>query len=718
MGDEALAARLRVLFLDELDEHVGRLESGLGTLGRRSSEMPVELIDDLFRSAHSLKGAAASVGETLIAALGHELENHLSSLRQQEVELGPGLLSSMIELVDRVADAAVALRRKTQESGNAKHASPAVLVAADQDGSRVAPMTVGPEAAESSAVRVDGNRLDALLSEAGELITSTYRSELLVTGCLRVSERLTDEAESWRSEKAALQRTLGPVLAEHPELREALDRVDAGWRRSAIGLDRLAQAAAAHQATLRGVATGFAESVKQARMVPFTEATSGLARMVRALGPVQGNQARLIVEAAEVEVDKRLVGTMHDALGHAVRNAVVHGIESPVERSRSGKPAEGTVTVRAVLLSDGILVTVTDDGRGIDLVKVRERAASLGLGANQDGKTDLTEVLFQPGLSTAEEITESSGRGVGLDAVRVAVEAVGGSVSFSSTPGEGAELAIRAPLTLSTIRVLVVRTAGQVVAMPTSAVQRLVRIPAEPNRLGGREVLEHGDVAAPIVALARVLGWAEGAPAHPGSAGLLISVAEGSVALVVDELIGEREVVLRAGSSRLKELNVVLGTTQLGDGSVCLVLSPSVCARASLAATSDDTVVSPPNDSAPPRVLLADDTLTTREFERSILHAAGYDVAVAVDGQQAWEMLQTRDFDAIVSDVNMPRMDGIALCRAIRGSRRHADVPIVLVTSLQSDSDRRRGLDAGADAYLTKQGLDRAELVSTLGRLL
>ncbi|MGH3370758.1 MAG: response regulator, partial [Nocardioidaceae bacterium] len=364
--------------------------------------------------------------------------------------------------------------------------------------------------------------------------------------------------------------------------------------------------------------------------------------------------------------------------------------------------------------------TVTDDGRGVDPRRVREAAATLGL-APGGSDTGVTELLFHPGLSTADEVSDVSGRGVGLDAVRDSVESIGGSVSLESDLGTGTRLMLRVPLVLSTLRVLLVRLGEEVVAVPTSPLRRLVRIPEQRTWLDGRETVDLGGAAVPVAALSEVLGWGavDQANDSPEPPALVVDgVDGGSVALTVDELLSEREVVLRAAPSRLAGMNLLLGTAQLDDGSSALVLSPSACARGARAVRPVRPAQPEVALAAAPRVLLVEDTITTRELERSILVGAGYDVAVAADGQQAWEMLQVSEFDVVVSDVNMPRMDGIVLCRSIRASRRHANLPVVLVTSLHSDVDRRRGLDAGADAYITKSGFERAELLAALERVL
>ena len=351
---------------------------------------------------------------------------------------------------------------------------------------------------------------------------------------------------------------------------------------------------------------------------------------------------------------------------------------------------------------------------------MRTSAAGLGLVPDDVNEATVAEVVFQPGLSTAVTVSTISGRGVGLDAVRAGVEANGGTVTLESERGAGASLIITVPLTLSTLRAVLLRIAGEVVALPVASVRKVIRVPSDRTVLDGREIIDLGGEAVPVVPLSLLLGWAGPDPSkthEQAPMGVVVSGMEGHVALLIDELVSEREIVLRTPPERLAGMSMLLGTAQLEDGSVALVLNPSVCVRAAL--SKPRARISTPEETLDVRrVLLAEDTLTTRELERSILESAGYAVVVAADGEQAWQTLQVSDFDVVVSDVNMPRMDGIALCRSIRGSRRHADLPVVLVTSLHSPADRQRGLDAGADAYLTKAGFNRAELLSTLEQLL
>lgn len=731
---DALRARLHLLFLDELEEHVERIEDGLDRMADSLPELSADTVGEVFRSAHSLKGAAQSVGATTVSALCHHLEDALVRVRDGSLEVDEQLLARIGTVVDVVSGLGHALRQGDEQ--------PAIdvpaVVAGLLDGSRSgvgsqpvpeaaarqpAPVAESSEPAQGAAapvdhvtVRVARHKFDALLGQADTLITSSYGSERMVAQFGEVRERLSRDAEQMRRDYVVLGRALREASVAEPRVRSALDRIEARTRDTSVEVEQLLRSAKDHHRELHRLASEFADAARRARTVPFTHATSGLNRMVRDLALQLGKQARLVVDAEDVEIDKELVTTIHDALGHVVRNAMDHGLESPDERKRAGKGETGTIEIVVTLRSGGIDIVVSDDGRGVDPEQVRASAGALGLDRN--GSSSDTDVLFHPGLSTASKVSAVSGRGVGLDAVRTAVEAIGGSVMLESEPHGGTRVCLTVPLTLSTLRALLVRTGGDVVALPVATVQTLIRVGSGTDRLDGREVVHVDGRALPVVPLAGVLGWEADQSGEGERAGLVMEGTEGSVVLVVDELLAESEIVLRATPRRLSGLTVLLGTTQLANGAVALVLSPSVCVRFALARSPLPTHEPPGDVSAPGRVLLVEDTMTTRELERSILETAGYTVVATVDGQQAWETLQTSEFDVVLSDVNMPRMDGIALCKAIRGSRRLAELPVVLMTSLHSEADRRRGLDAGADAYLTKSGFDRTELLATIGRLL
>lgn len=732
MDDQQLRTHLHALFLDELDDQAGRIEQGLDTLASSLPVVPSDLLDELFRSAHSLKGAAQAVGAGEVSAQCHRLEDALAQVKDGTLQVDEHLLGQWAENVDRIRDLGARLRQDANTAS--AEAAPAAEVSGREgtathqgsDETRAPRDRPGgsrrglSDAAQGETVRVDRQNFDALIAQAGDLITSSYAAEKLVSHSVAAREHMALEAGQWRESREDLGRKLASIGPDGHDLLDTLDKIGLRFRETSNDLARLARSAAEHQRSLRGLASDFSEAVRRARTVAFADATSGLPKLVRDLAADMSKRARLVVNAADVEIDKELAARLKDVLRHLVRNAVDHGLELPDERTAVGKPQVATIEIAAELRSGGLDVHVRDDGRGVDPVRVREAAREVGLDADDLGAV---EALFHPGLSTARSVSSVSGRGVGLDAVRSAVEEAGGTVTLHSEQGLGTTVQMSIPLTSSTLRAVLVDICGEVVAVPSAPVESVVRVPTDNARVEGREIMRLEERAVPVVALARVLGWHDPEPTGGpllDRPGLLISADEGAVVLTVTELVADQEIVLQASPARLANMPLLLGTTQTAEGSVALVLSPSACVRAALAAPPppQHLETAPEIAAAPGQILLVEDTLITRELERSILEMAGYAVTVAVDGQQAWRILQSRGFDVVVSDVNMPRMDGIALCRAIRGSRQHAGTPVLLVTSLHSEADRRRGLEAGADAYLTKEGFDREELLSTVARLL
>lgn len=684
---EALQVRLRALFLDELDEHVIVLNRGLVSLEQGSTGAEfADLVNQMFRSAHSLKGAAQAAAVKPLSTLCHGLEEALSRLRDRRAVPEDFALGPLFQAVDVLAQAGRELREGGDVSGlpvapivrslSADGAGGPSGVPAGPTGTTTAqPATAGPVAAPTpgqpaqSGIRVPAARLEALLSRAGEVLLACERMHGVA-------------AEAASSEASAADRVL----------------------------------VSAQQA--------LADALRQAGMVPFSEACAGLERVTRDVSVAASRQASLVVRGGEVEMDRPVVDGLRELLLHLVRNAVDHGIEAPEARTAVGKGPSGTVVLEASLRGTMVAVTVTDDGAGIDPEAVRKAAARRGISPTSDDGDVLLDLVFTPGVSTAPLLTEVSGRGVGLDAVRAGVEALGGSVAVESAPDEGTCVTLLVPVTRSVARIVLAAGGEEMAALPSSGVVRMARFSVDDLRaVDQRTMLLLDDRLVPVAWLADALGVEGGRPvAGTALAGVVVDTPGGEAVLVVDELISEQEAVIKPPPARLSGLPGVLGTTILPTGQVVVVVNPSTCVRMETGRSAPlplpDGASGP---SRPRRVLLADDTLTTRTLERSILETAGYEVVVAVDGMNALELLQAEggaEVDAVVSDVNMPRMDGLTLCAAVRASTQLRHLPVVLVTSLASEDDRRRGAEAGADAYIAKSEFDQSMLLDTLARLL
>ena len=461
--------------------------------------------------------------------------------------------------------------------------------------------------------------------------------------------------------------------------------------------------------------------IRSLRMRPFSDACEALPRAVRDLSTSSGKTVKLVIEGAEVEADRAILGQLREAILHLVRNAVDHGIEPGEERLRVGKPKQATVTVSARMTGSGLTVAVRDDGAGLDVEAIRKRLRAKGQ-AVPAADRDVARALLGGGLSTRTQATAISGRGVGLDLVRDAVERIQGRIEIDWQVGAGTSVVIECPPSLAGVRAVIVEAGSQIMAFPSAQVQRLVRVEvAEIRSLDGRQVMTRQDAAPiPLVALATLLPPLVAGPVGKEVQAVILESSGRLLAVVVDQLLEEQELLLMPVTQDGARLPLVSGASLLPDGGVALVLETTAVVEAGLTAPATFLEVATPQVAGPQthRILLVDDSLTTRILEQGILETAGYEVTAAPDGSAAWRILNEGGADLIVSDVEMPIMDGIALCQAVRASRQFAELPVVLVSALESEEDRKRGRLAGADAYLGKSGFDQARLLETIRQLL
>ncbi|HZN94879.1 MAG TPA: response regulator, partial [Myxococcales bacterium] len=418
----------------------------------------------------------------------------------------------------------------------------------------------------------------------------------------------------------------------------------------------------------------------------------------------------------KVALDRRMLQELKDPFVHLVRNAVDHGIETPAERARVGKRDEGVIRIDVEQRGNTVQITFTDDGAGIDLNAVRQKAIETGLltaeAAAALPEDQLQELIFQPGFSTSATLSKTAGRGVGLDVVKENVQKAGGRVSVSSRRGQGSRFVIEVPLTLATAQALLFEASGFALAVPLSSV---VRARFVDNVEAARGHLEVEGQLLPIHAMSDLI---QVPPSHAPATGysvVVVRAAERMLAIRVDRLLGEREVVVRPLPPEMLRLRHLSAATPLGDGRLAFILST----RALVESLSSSTSFAALEEVARKhRVVVADDSITTRSLHRQVLEAAGYQVETAADGEEALRLLRAKGADLLVSDIHMPRMDGITLTRKVRSEPLLGSLPVVLVSSLDSDADQERAQDAGASAYLTKGAYQRGELLRLVQSLL
>jgi len=697
MSGQDLVARLLASFVEELEGHVAALNRDFLELEKAGPAQRSELIHALFRTTHTIKGAARAAAVTVVERATHGLEDVLTALRDGGLVESPPLFELLFGVTDAMAEAGERIRRGASLEGAplgtflprlaafasaAASTSPSLVTSDREVGLRAAP---SPSA--DNAIRVRPERLDDVLDQA---------SELLVTA-RRLDER-TDDIARLRA-LAATMSDAGPLL---------------------VAIDRYASTHHGDARKLTGDLRLLDTSLKRLRMVPFIEGCRHLERAVRDLATASGKEVSLLVDGGDVELDRAILDGLRDPLLHLVRNAVDHAIEPPAERASKGKATRGTITVAASLRGSEVLITVSDDGRGLDLDALREQLRRRGL-PEPTRDEDLVSNVFRPGFSTARVVTDISGRGVGLDVVKRSVESLRGAIELSFEAGLGTVFTLAVPLTLTSLRAVLVRAGGRIYALPGTAVRRLVRVASDQlASVGGVQTVLVAGVAVPVVSLVETLGQAAAPRLTDGKASLVIVSAQGiEIAALVDELIEERNVVVQGLGARLEGAELVSGATVLPNGRLALILNPgAIVARARNTSMSAPVFQERAPEEKQRRVLLADDSLTTRTLERSILESAGYEVIVAADGVEAWELLQERGADVVVSDVEMPRMDGFTLTETIRSSPRFRQIPVVLVTGLAREEDRARGLAVGANAYLVKSAFDQQNLLETIAQVL
>ncbi len=737
MTKPSLAARLLEAFLADIEEQLGTLNRAL--LSLELDARNGDALKSVFRVMHTLKGAAHATNQPLVERACHHLEAMLAVARDGGAVLSPAQFALMFTAADALSDTARRLadgdildeatpigRLLATLEGAGAHVQPEARAGADdasmqQVDESPAPLKAVASApaqphsslagATESAVRVSAEKLDVLLSQVGQLLATRAR----IAEHVAATEALDDTVSRAH---AVVRRVMTEQVGDMSvEVERGLRDVEHALRGAAAQATTVVTHAMEDGRALAEAGETLADSVRRARMLPFGSACESLPRLVRDVSTSTGKAARLTIAGSDVEADRPVLDALKDSLLHLVRNAIDHGVEDRAERARRGKPEVATISIKAALHGERLTVTVSDDGAGLDIDAIRRKLRDRGLPV-PDADADVARMLFQAGFSTRDVATTISGRGVGLDAVEAAMSRVRGTVAVSWVAAEGTTFTLQCPLTLAAIRAVLVRSGAQVLAIPTSNVEQLVRIRrTEVRKAEGREVILTGAEPIPLVSLAVILG----PPFVPGVMSdifpaLIVSAGDRRVALLVDAVETEQELVVRPIARGQSAMPHVSGGALQGSGELVIVLNPVSLVQQALGLRFG--AMAAPAQAKRRRILVADDSMTTRAMEQSILEAAGFEVSMAVDGADAWRQLQESGTDLLVSDIEMPNMDGLALTRTVRTSERFANLPVVLVTSLDTPEARERGLAAGADAYVGKASAGQAGLLATVRELL
>ncbi|MDQ3266760.1 MAG: response regulator, partial [Myxococcota bacterium] len=569
-----------------------------------------------------------------------------------------------------------------------------------------------PTRATDRSIRVNVETLDSIGLVAGDLLVESAKARLRsneLTGLLgrfaRLGDRVVRMAEGLRLTTDD-HDILDQLASDLDMLRDDAFRFT---RRHGDGMN-----------TLHGSLSVLADHVAEARLVPLSTVFEAFPRAVRDMARTQNKEVDLQIQNSSAGVDRSMLADVRDALVHLLRNAVDHGVEDPGFRAALGKAPAGRLQIRVRADGDMLHMDVEDDGRGIDPERLRASAVARKVMAPAQAASlserEAMELIFMPGFSTREEVSELSGRGVGMDVVKRKVEALGGSVSVSSRVGRGTVISLRLPQSLALMRVLLFRLGDDVYGVPASDVEAVVRIkPEDRLEVFGTLAVKHRGKPVALVGLGPLLAL-NGGNRFDKPPALIVSHGQDRAALVVDGFVGEREVAVKpCGGEFLKGASFVAGTAALEDGRIAVLLHvPDIM-------TDVRRLARPVSAQAAAtrrlRVLLVDDSPIARATESALVKALGHQVDEAQDGEEALTKLNSQTYDLILTDVQMPKIDGFALTRRLKGAPVTARLPVIILSSLASPEDKRRGMDAGADAYLVKGELGVESLAQAIDRL-
>lgn len=747
-----------------------RVEKASGHAGG-SSDSAREALEEAFRCAHSLKGAARIIGLAAVETLAHHLESFFSRLRASPSALEKEPQSVVQLTLDSIEDATAAFLRGEpvappqqilQELNRLLAAEPAPVNSQPMlQPMPPKPVQETPAAAEEAkpqaaarpaeSVRLSAESLDRLLQSSGQLLTAGLQQETLVRELRELAKEIAALDKRWQNVKRRTLNSRSDPTAEiataeiatagiaaarigpahdgastasadqfdnHVEL---VDRQFHSITRRARGIIQIQQR---NSALNRQLADQLRDDVRRARIVPAESIFQGFRKMMRDLAHDERKDIDFRVSGLETEADRAVLQALKDPLMHVLRNAVCHGIEPPQRRSAAGKSSQGRVSLSLEAVGNQLIVTVEDDGRGIDLRQVSQQAARQGLISSSDaaGLSDekLLDILVRPGFSTCERVTALAGRGLGLAIVHETIARLQGRISVRPREGGGTIVSLAVPTTVSSHRIMLASCGGQTFGIPLSAIETVLRVDASKvETIEGRAMLSSNGELISLVSLAALieLNGSELSPTERLTLIVLKSAAR-RLAIAVDGLLAERDAIIQEIGPPASKSIYFSGGILREDGSVALVLDPAAIVKRSAEPDVASRACRPAVAAKQsPAILVVDDSVTTRTLETTILQSHGYQVLVAVDGAEALDRLRAEHVDLVISDIQMPRLDGFGLLEEIKSDARLSATPVIIVSSMESREYQERGLRLGADAYVVKRNFDHQELLQVIEQL-
>ena len=733
-------------FIEEAREHCSRISEGLLNLEKTPGD--AELLNGLFRSAHTIKGSSKMMKLTGVTTLAHKMEDVLDAVRGGKIPLA----APVSDVLFRGVDALLALLERVSAG----------------DSSTEAPGGLCDELAQAAVISVAGEVLtvqDIALPVAPSI--EPVKTVPVASGVERTTPPVADPAplppaakgrpvDYLRINAAKLDeliRLMGEIVSEHGRFRRHIGRLSDVERATARYVtavagqlhktenqnDPLVEAGAALQLSLRQsvramsdaslmqdhLVADLQETSLRMRMQPLSTVFDPLRRTVRDLAHEQGKDVDFVIEGGDTELDRKIIDRIGDSLIHMIRNSLDHGLESAEERAAAEKPSKGTIRLSACYDSGCVTISLSDDGRGLSVDKIREKAQLKHLFSADTlagmSRAEIIDLIFMPGFSTSPIITDLSGRGVGMDVVRKSiVDELKGTIIVETREGDGTAFLLRLPLNLAVFPLFFISTCGKICALPaTSLVEMLSVQRSEIIEIVNKRAIRLREQIIPVESLSALLKLTKESSVESNEA-LIVIIRDGEekLGLEVDEIIGREEMVVKSLPTHLQSLRMVSGVTIGERDSIINVLHVPELIRHAREISEPGRLRPAITEDRAATVLVVDDSMNTREIEKSILEAYGYNVVTAEDGEEAFEKTREVLYDLVITDVEMPRLDGFSLTERLRADDRYRHIPVIIVTSREKEEDKKRGITVGANAYIVKGAFDQSNLIETVRSLI
>jgi chemotaxis protein histidine kinase CheA len=759
-----------VKFVDEANDHIDKLNDGL--VGLEANPGDQETISEIFRSAHTIKGSSRILGLIPISLVAHKLEDALSAFRDGKISQSKVLFNLLFKAVDLIAEfvqrvqegdevnddtTEICERLEKAVSGEledtvlvsesvgapseikekppvenekpSEHESSLKLkktpVTELTSTNQVSVRSPSPKAQKplkkprvSETVRVKTDKLDETVNLMGEIVSNHIRLKqnwVDINEIGKVSKKYLEAFSGFTYEDGKLS------VEDSRKLFEQFQDIYGKLRQLSISTKDVLNFQTLLTDQLR-------EKVLKMRMLPLSTVLDAFPRMVRDISMTCGKEVNFLVEGGETELDKKIIEKIGDPLLHMIRNSVDHGVEPPIDRIRVGKPETGTITLKASYEGGNVLIELRDDGKGIPLNKIKEKAVDKKLFSEEvlNNMTDreIVNLIFRPGFSTSASITDVSGRGVGMDVVREnIIMNLKGSVQVETVEGRGTCFFIRLPLTLAVMRVLLVSVVNYKFALPLHSVKEIVKAHRDQIiKVVDKRAISLRDEIIPIVNLDFALDLPEKSQVDFGEVNIvLVEMGNECLGLVVDTILSEEDMEIKSLPNHMKNNEMVSGATLSGKNEIVLALHiPKLFSIAKDEKPENLIPASNMNRQEVVRrsILVVDDSESAREVQRSILEASGYIVDIAVDGMDGFKMAQENRFDLVISDIEMPRMNGFDFIKKLKMEESYRHTPVIVVSSRNEEAYKRKGMQAGADAFIVKSGFDQSKLLKMVQSLI